>query len=333
MSAWKLVVVTLAVAVLLVAVEFVWLRNRQEAQHIAQANGQVERKIATARAHMREQHWNEAIHELEDALDVEGATNRDAVDPVLEEARRSQAETLLDAAGIALAHKHPDDALQLLRLYLAHPQAGHLHGARRMRDDLERALSDEEAARLLARLSDEALTILSDQGELTVDDGLQTEAAHPLFQETLRRNMANEIRKRAAQREVTRLTAERRAAERARRIAHLRASPAFHSLSSFLVQTLQLYRDRQRLAAQQEAELRVLFRQLGVKNAAEQKQIRDDLLDHPTTAGIREQIERKRAAVKRAYRNESTFNHADAELFDQFVDYEVDRLLKMLPPS
>lgn len=333
MSAWKFVAVTLAVAVLFLAAEFVWLRSRQEAQQIAQANGQVEAKIAAARVHMREQHWNEAIRELEDALDVEAATNRDAVDLVLEEARRGQAETLLEAVGIALAHKRPDDALHLLRLYLAHPQASHLHGARRIRDDLERALSDEEAARLLARMSDEALTVFADKGELTVEDGLHTEAAHPLFQETLRRNVAKEIRKRAAQREVTRLTAERRDAERARRIDHLRNSPAFHSLSSFLVQTLQQYRDRQRLAAQQEAELRGLFRQLGVNNAAEQEQLRADLLDRPTPAGIREQIERKRTEVKRAYRNESTFNRTDGELFDQLVDYEVDRLLKMLPPS
>ena len=326
----RLIIVTLVLAALTIAAECTWLRGRQQAQRIACANGQVEEKIAAARVHLREQHWNDAIRMLEDALDLEGATNRDAVNPVLEEARRGQAETLLDAAGVALAHRHTNDALRLLRAYLAHPQAGNLDRARLLRDDLERALSDDEAARLLALLSDEALTVFAEQGQLTADDGLHTMAAHALFQQTLRRNIAKEMRKREAQREVARMTAERRAAERAQRIAHLRNKPAFHSLSSFLAQTRQQLRDQQQLAAQQETELRRLFQALGVNDAAEQEQIRADLLDRPTPAAIREQIERKRAEVKRAYRKEPEFNRADAELFDQLVDREVDEFLKIL---
>lgn len=329
----KLVVLTLTLAALAIAAEFLWLRGRQQAEHVAWANHRVEEKIAAARVHLREQHWIEAIRELEAALDIEGATNRDAIDPVLTEAQRGQAEMLLDAARAALAHQHTNDALHLLRAYLAHPQAIHPDYARQMRNDLERALSDAEAARLLARMSDEALTVFVEKGQLTEDDGLHTDAAHALFQETLRRNLAKEIRKREATREVARLTAERRAAERARRIDRLRDSPAFHSLSSFLTQTLQQHRDQQRLAAQQEAELRGLFRHLGINNAAEQQRFRTDLLERPAPASIRERIERKRAEVKRAFGDDSTFHRADVELFGQLVDYEVDRLLKMLPSS
>jgi hypothetical protein len=139
------------------------------------------------------------------------------------------------------------------------------------------------------------------------------------------------VQRREAQREVARLTAKRQAAEHARRIARLRATPAFHSLASFLARTLEELRDQQQLASRQEAELRVLFRQLGVTDPAEQEQIRTDLLDRRTPADLREQIESKRAEVKRAYRSEPQFNRADGELFDQLVDQEVDKLLKKLP--
>jgi hypothetical protein len=324
---WKIVVPSLVLAALLIFAEYTWLREHQQAKRIARANQLVEDKIATARGYLREQHWNEAIRELGCALEVEGATNGDTVHPLLEEARRGQAEALLDAAGIALSYGRLEDAQRLLRAYLAHPQAVRLDQARLLRDDLERALSDEEAARLLARLSDEALRIFADKGQLTVDDGLHTEAARFFFQETLRRNMAKETRRREAQREVARLTAERQAAEHARRIARLRATPAFHSLSSFLSRTREQLRDQQQLASRQEAELRVLFQQFGVKDPAEQEQIRADLLDRRTPADLREQIERKRTEVKRAYRNEPQFNRADGKLFDQLVDQEVDKFL------
>lgn len=329
----RIVATLILLAALAIAAECLWLRQRQQAQRILRANEKVEEKIAVARVHLRRQHWNEAIRVLEDALDMEEATNRDTVNPVLDEARRGQAEMLLDAAGIALTHRHTVEARQLLRAYLAHPQAGRLDRARLLHDDLERALSDDEASRLLARLSDEALTVFAANGQLTVDDGLHTEAAHALFHETLRRNVAKELRKRSAQREVARLTAQRRAAEQAQRVARLRATPAFQSLSTFLGRTLVQLRAQHQLAAQQEAEFQRLFRTLGVNDAAEQEQIRSDLMDRPTPAGIREQIERKRAEVKRAYRNEAEYNRSDEGLFDQLVDREVDQFLKMLPSS
>lgn len=325
---WKIIVPSLALAALVIGAEYAWLREHHGAVRIARANQLVEDKIETARGHLREQHWNEAIRELEDALEVEGATNSDTVYPLLEEARCGQAEALFDAAGIALTRRRPKDAQCLLRAYLAHPQSGRLDRANLLHDDLERALSDEEASRLLARLSDEELRVFAEKGQLTVDDGLHTEATRCFFHESLRRNLAKEMRRREAQREVARLTAKRQAAEHARRIARLRATPAFHSLSTFLSRTSEQIRDQQRLAARQEAQLRVLFQQLGVSDPAEQEQIRADLLDRRTSADLREQVERKRAEVKRAYRNEPQFNRADGELFDQLVDQEVAKFLK-----
>ncbi|HEY7331046.1 MAG TPA: hypothetical protein VH592_25640 [Gemmataceae bacterium] len=318
---------------LVILAECFWLRSRQQAQHIAWANERVEERIATARGHLSEQHWNEAIRELEDALDVEEATNHDAIRSVLEAAQSGQAEALLNSADNALAHRHPNEALRLLRAYLAHPRAGNLDRARLLRDDLQRAFSDDEATQLLASLSDEALKVFAETGQLTVHDEMHTEAARFFFQDTLRRNLAKEIRKREAHREVARLSEERRAAEQVRRIARLRAVPAFLSLSTFLRRIQEQVRDQQQLFSRQEAELADLFQALGVKSAAEREQYRADLLERQNPADMREQIERKRADVKHSYRSEPGFNRADGELFDQLVDQEVDTILKALPSS
>jgi hypothetical protein len=333
MSAREIRVVfpALALAVLVIFAEFSWLRNRHQAEHVAWANERVEQKIAAARGHLSKQHWNEAIHELEDALDVEEATNRDAIAPVLEQARRGQAEALLDAAGIALEHRRPKEALRLLRAYLAHPQAGSPDRARLLRDDLERAFSEDEAVQLPSRLSDEALAVFAETGQLTVDDGLHTEATRFFFRETLRRNVVQERRKRKAQHEVARLSEKRLAAEQTRRIVRLRVTPAFLSLSTFLTRAQEQLREQQQLLSRQQAELADLFRALGVNSAVEQQQIRADLLDRQTFADMRKQVERKRSEVKDAFRDEPGFNRADAELFDLLVDQEVDNLLKMLP--
>jgi hypothetical protein len=330
---WKSVLGTSILAILLLVVECNWLRGRQQERSIAWANEQVEDKIAAARLLLTEKQWDEAIRRLEEALDIENATNRDAVRPVLEEVQCGQAETLLEAAGHALTHRHTDEALRLLRAYLAHPQATHLDRARSLRDELERALSEDEAARLLGRLSDEALAVFAEKGQLTVDDGMHTVATRAIFQETLRRNLPAEQRKREAQHEVSRLTAKRRAEEKARRIADLRATPAFHALSTFLAQTQEQWREEQRLATQQDVEMNELFQALGVNDAAEQQQIRADLAGRQTPAALREQIERKRAEIKNAYRKGPDFNPADAVLFDQLVDQEVDKALKMLNMS
>lgn len=328
---WKLLVPSLALAALLIGAECVWLRDRQQAQRMARANEQVEERLAAARSLLRERRWHEAIHELESALDMEGASNGDAVHPLLEEARRGQAEALLDAARIALSRRRVEDARRLLRAYLAHPDAGRLDQARQLSDDLDRALSDEEAKHLLAHLSDEELAVFAETGQLAVEDGMRSEATRFFFYQRLRQNLAKESHKRDAQREVARLTALRQAAEQTRRINHLRSSPAFQSLARFLERTQKQFHDQQQLAWRQEADLRELFQALGVNDRREQEKFRSDLLEKPDQDRVQEQIEQKRADVKRAYRNEPGFHPSDGELFDQLVDQEVDKLLKVLP--
>src|SRR5262249_14296947 len=250
-----IVLLTLILAGSLILAEYLWLRARQTAQAIAQANERVGDEIETARAHLAVQHWDEAIRHLEDALAVDRATNRAEASPLLDEARRGQADALLEAADLAVAHKDSAGALRLLHAYLAHPYAANSERARRLRDDLARAASDDEAASLLARLSDDALNLFEKHGQLAEEDGIHTAAARAIFKDTLRRNLPRELQKREVRREVERLTAERRAAERARRIARLRDTAAFRDLSAFVAQTLEQSRDREELARRQEADL------------------------------------------------------------------------------
>jgi hypothetical protein len=173
----------------------------------------------------------------------------------------------------------------------------------------------------LAHLSDEALSVFEKSGQLVEEDGLHTTKAREIFKDTLRRNLASEQRKREARREIERLAVERRAMEQAQRIARLRDTPAFRDLSAFIARTREQSRDRQ------EADLDQLFQQLGVNDATEQAAIRADLRGDNERAAA---VDRKRAEVKRAYRASPHFNAADAELFDQLVDQELDKLLKML---
>ena len=329
--AW-IISATAALAVALIATEYLWLRARREAWKTAVANERVAEQIATARARMAAQHWDEAIRHLEDALAVDQATNRDEAHPLLEEARREQADSLLDAAGLALAHKDSDGALHLLRAYLAHPQATKLDRARLLRDDLDRAVSDDEATRLLAHLSDDALNLFAKRGQLTEADGIHTTAAREIFKDTLRRNLTREVRKREARREIERLADQRRADERVQRIAQLRETPAFRDLSTFITQMREQSRDREETARRREAELKQLFDQLKVNDPAEQAEIRADLLGKDKRAAPAA-VERKRTEIKRAYRASPQFNAADGELFDRLVDEELDKLLKMLSSS
>jgi hypothetical protein len=316
-----IVFIAFVLAIGFILTEYSWLRARRAAQIIARANERVEDEIETARAHLAAQHWDEAILHLEDALAVDRATNHAEARPVLDEARRGQADALLEAAGLAVAHKDAAGALRLLHAYLAHPHATNPERARLLRDDLARATSDDEAAHLLARLSDEALGVFEKRGQLVEEDGLHTATAREIFKDTLQRNLARELRKREARREIERLATERRAVEHAQRIARLRDTPAFRELSAFIARTLEQSRDRQ------EADLDQLFQQFGVNDAAEQAAIRADLRGDSERAAA---VDRKRAEIKRTYRASPHFNAADAELFDQLVDQELDKLLKVL---
>jgi hypothetical protein len=317
--------------------EFSYLRlrqiSREEARAVASANDLVAAKIETARAHIALQHWDQAIRHLEDALALEWATNRDEARSLLEQAQKGQADALLDAAGTAIAHKDSLAALRLLHAYLAHPRAGKPDRAESLCEELEYAASDEEAARRLEHLSDDALALFQESGLLTEETSIRTAAVQEIFKETLRRNLGKELERRQAKCEAERRAAERRAAERARQTARLRNTPTFRALSAFISQTLVQARDRRELARRQEAALLQLFQQLGVSDPDEQAKVRANLMDGDGLNGIAESVDHQRTEIKRAYRASPEFDEADRGLFDELVDQELDNLLKVLRTS
>ncbi len=324
----RISVIVLLLLVSLLAAEYVWLSGRQEAWHIARANERVEAKIETARAHLVAQHWDEAIRHLEDALTVERATNRDQARPLLDQARRGQADALLEAAKLAIARRDSADALRLLRAYAVHPQATELESARLLHDELRRATDQEEAARLLARLSDDALALFAQQGQLTEDGEWHTEGIREVFKDTVNRRLPYELKRRQAKQEFEHRTAERRAAERERRIARLRETPTFRAVVAFAAQTRDTYREQQQVSERQQKEFGQLFRQLGVNDAQEQAAIRADLTDD-VLADLRNSIERKRDEFKRAFRAAPEFTDGAGPLFDQLVDEQLNSLVAL----
>ena len=329
----RISVIVLLLVVSLLAAEYVWLSGRQEAWVIARANERVEAKIETARAHLVAQHWDAAIRHLTDALAVERATNRDEARLLLDQAHRGQADALLEAAKLAIARRDSADALRLLRAYAVHPQATELARARLLRDELRRATDNEEAARLLARLSDDALALCAQQGQLTEDGEWHSEGIREIFKDTVNRRLPHELKRRQAKQDFERRTAERRAAERERQIARLRDTPIFRAVVTFAAQTRDTYREQQQLSQRQETELRQLFQQLGVKDPQEQAAIRADLTGGEGVAALRKSIERKRAEFKQAFRAALECKDGDGPLFDQLVDAELNPLLTMRPPS
>jgi hypothetical protein len=317
--------------------EFSYLRSRQisreEARAIASANELVAAQTETARAHIALQHWDQAIHHLKDALAQEWATNRDEARSLLEQAQKGQADALFDAAGIAIAHKDASAALRLLRAYLAHSRASKTERAETLCEEIVFATSDEEAARRLEHLSDDALALFQERGHLAEDDGIRTVGVREIFKETLRRNLGRELEKRQARREAARRAAQRRAVERGLQVARLRNTPTFRALTAFIHHTLTQARERQELARRQEAALTQLFQQLGVNDANEQVKLRTDLMDGADLNLMVESVDRQRAEIKRAYRASPEFEEPNREFFDHLVDQELDDLLKALKTS
>ena len=325
---WLASVLACGLGVVGVGGEYLLLRSRQEARTTAWANQLVEAKMATARAHLDLHHWDEAIGLLDDALTQDHATNQEEARALLERARQGQAAVLLEDTNAAIARQDAGAALRLLRDYLAYPQATDRERATALRQEIEWAISDEEATRLLAGLSDGDLALLAQQGQLTAQARILTEGVREIFKDTLRRHLPRELQQRESRREAERLAEERRAAERALRLARLRNTPAFRLVSTFVAQTRQKMRAEQELAQRQEKALVQLFQQLNVNDPAEQAKIRANLKDSGLSGDIAENIDLRRAEAKKAYRASPTFDPADCELFDQFVDQELDQLLR-----
>src|SRR5689334_14752401 len=142
--------VLVAVGLLVLAAEFWCLHLRRQAQAAAAADEEVAARVEAARAHLKRREWDEAARLLEEALAVERATATEEARSVLLEARRGQADALLDGARAAARARDVPQALDLLAKYLTHPQAADREAATRLHVAINGAMSGPEAVRRLA---------------------------------------------------------------------------------------------------------------------------------------------------------------------------------------
>jgi hypothetical protein len=303
----------------LLMLEHWYLRGRREDGAAARAEQTVVARTESARERMGQGDWDEAVRLLEEAVEVERPGPAPAgARALLLQARQAQAGALFESARKALAARETERAHRLLADYLAHPQATDRDQARLLQADLALAVSDEEAARLLGRLSDADLARFARDGDLPAGGPLRTAEARPILVATLRRHLRREEERRVGQREAAR-RAEVRRDER------LRSTPAFRDLLAFVKDFEQKRRDEAALGERQENALRHLFSQFGATGAQEQAELRTGLHERQgTLAGL---VARKGAEVKRAFRLAGEPDRADLEAFDLLVDRQLEPLL------
>jgi hypothetical protein len=137
-----------------------------------------------------------------------------------------------------------------------------------------------------------------------------------------------EALRRAAEKQAE---AERRRAEEARRRAEaelrqrearVRATPLFQELLAFMQQTQARHREWQN-----DALFVYLFRELGIKDAAEQQKVRADLRSHDVNQILERSVGKMRARIKAELTSLAGLDQKDRELFGTMADRELDQLL------
>jgi hypothetical protein len=296
-----------AVALLVLAAQCRVLHRRHQARLAAAADAEVAAGVESARASIQRQEWDGAVRALEEALAVEDATATEKAQELLLQARRGQADALLERARAAAGAKDVPRALDLLAAYLAHPQAADQESATRLQAALNRALSDPEAVRYLGRLSDEELARLARGG---APEGADDPVVRDLFAGTLRRHLPQELARRAQWR-----------AAGARREERLRQSPAFREVARFVRAEQRDREAREDLNRKQRRALALLPEQLNVTDRVELERLRAG--DDREAEG---RVARKRTEARRAFRRELGHDAADAEAFDRLVEKELGAL-------
>jgi len=291
------------------------------------ANQVVAAKVETARAHMARQGYDAALAVLEDALATENATDFEGARVALVQARQGQADLLLDHAAAAVAHRKIDEARRLLKDYLTQPYAGQKPKAERLLNELALATAEQDAVELLANSSDERLKEFAETGRLAGGEQLTDEGMRALYTDTLRRFLPAELQRREARREAARAEALKREREQVEREERLRASALFQEVTTFATGIRKQQRERELLREREERALELFFQSTGVTDPAEKQMERDRLRAGREGADLALVVVRKKAQVKKDYRQSKDYDHGDEETFDRLVDQELDRLL------
>jgi hypothetical protein len=272
---------------------------------------------------MARQDFDEAIKALDDALAVEDATRLDEARLALLQARQGKADALLDAVAAAVDRRDAARARQTLKDYLASPYATRRPRATLLLHELDRATDDESATKLLARLTDERLAAFAATGRLADGEPFTDEGMRQVYHDTLRRHLPEEQAARAA----VRAEEERRRRAQAEREERLRAGPLFVALTAFAADVRRQAADEARQRAREERALELFLRDTNTNDPAARDRARQALRAGREAPDHALAVLRKKAQVKKDFRQAPDHDPADLETFDRLVDEELDRLL------
>jgi hypothetical protein len=302
-------------------------RSEREREQAAAADQVVAAKVDAAQAHIARRDFDAALKVLDAALATEHATRLEDARLVVLQARQGQANLLLEAAAAAVARRNTARARQLLNDYLADPHADQKPKATLLVDELARATADDDAVRLLARLSDDQLTAFAESGRIEGGEALTDEGMRELYRDTLRRHLLKELQARETLRDAARAEAKKREREQADREERLRASPLYLEVTTFAAGVRKQVREQDQRRVQEERARELFFRSTGVNDEAERARVREALRAGRDVDNAAVTVIRKKGQVKKDYRQSKDYVQADEDTFDRLVDEALDQLL------
>lgn len=328
---WAVAVGFGVLALIAVLIGGVWwsMHAQAEANAVVWANQLSAARMDTARAHMSQNRWDDAVRTLQEALAIDRITCREEIAAELARAESGQADALLLSAREATLHREPDRARRLLLAYRRHPRCSDGAAALALEEEIDHALSDAEARRWLRQLSEAALAQLSGPDAPIEKVDLKEAGARLLFLDTARKHLPAELRRRQGLHQAALQEEANRQAQRRRQEARLRNTAEFRRLAAFVADSRKQYRQQQQLAQQQERALQLLYRQLKITAADEQQRLRRELI---VEGGLQRSLEDalavRRGQAKQECRRSGAYSAADINVFDELVDREVDALLR-----
>jgi hypothetical protein len=294
-----------------------WFCQRLERAKAAdRANQEVAARVAAARLALSEQRWDEAAALLQTAFATENATRLEDAQAAWTDLRKQQAADILRAAEAALERRDAAQSLSLLQSYLQDPYGADHAKAHNLKEQLERATSDAEAAARLHQLSDAALVDFARTGTLADLPDFAHPGVYAIHLDKLNLSLDAEFR--------------RREEERANRARRIQATPVFGEFQEFVALS------RRRLLARTgggEIDDRLLarfFAEVHINSPDERQRIWTELARRPVDYDEAEKLTRLRAAFKERFRAYKDFDKRDWEMFDGTVDQEINQLLHEL---
>jgi hypothetical protein len=302
--------------------------------------------VASARRDLTQGHFDTAFAQLHRAIGVDDATELDAAEDLLRQARHAKAAAVERSVEAALADKAPAHAADLLRRYLANPDVLRADEFAAWLRDIEAATSTTHASAVLHNASDKDLARLA-AGEPWTGPGAVSRASVRVVQaDTLRRHLPEEQARRArdrADREAARVARERAAAEKERqarraREARFRRTPLFRELQDFVSLTRAACANRSDGEDADAEWLASLLRGFDVNDPAARDRALGEIerrrqvasaeeREPPAIVTLLQDIARQRARLKERLRVfYQEFDATDWPWLDRLIDRELDQL-------